>query len=261
MHIPDPRLEPIYSAARTHLAGTDLLMLETTKAGELAFHRRLTEDRSVTFITSGPNLEERLGKDAWSRLVPVLAEHQVPLFAARMMQPWFLGLALATPPCARSAQATGQKGLDRRLERLAQSADIPQAQLDDPDQLLAMLAGDPIEDQIDMMRRSLQGEVYRSNETAGLSALYFSQEPYLFWLASAEISRSTPGFDPDLLEEVWSELIVVRNQSWLPKILDVAKTQTVFVAVGALHLPTRDGVLHGLAEAGYTLRRLPVPSR
>ncbi|WP_297735989.1 TraB/GumN family protein [uncultured Maricaulis sp.] len=56
--------------------------------------------------------------------------------------------------------------------------------------------------------------------------------------------------------EVYETLIVTRNHNWVPQIAEIMDGEgTVFIAVGAAHLPGEDGVIHLLQEEGYTITR------
>jgi uncharacterized protein YbaP (TraB family) len=55
--------------------------------------------------------------------------------------------------------------------------------------------------------------------------------------------------------DVYDELIVKRNNAWIPKIEAMLKTKDVeLVLVGALHLVGDDGVLAQLADRGYKIK-------
>lgn len=57
----------------------------------------------------------------------------------------------------------------------------------------------------------------------------------------------------DLSPQFYSNFIVKRNQKWIPIISELIQTNPTFIAVGAAHLPGKDGVLNLLKEAGYTI--------
>lgn len=50
------------------------------------------------------------------------------------------------------------------------------------------------------------------------------------------------------------ELLDNRNEAWIPKIAQLAKEKSTFVAVGAMHLAGGKGVIKLLREAGYTVK-------
>lgn len=58
----------------------------------------------------------------------------------------------------------------------------------------------------------------------------------------------------DLSPEFYSNFIVKRNQKWIPIISELIQKKSTFIAVGAAHLPGKEGVLNLLKEAGYTIK-------
>lgn len=58
--------------------------------------------------------------------------------------------------------------------------------------------------------------------------------------------------------EIYADLIIERNQNWMPKIqAEFANKNTTLILVGALHLVGEDGLLHALEKQGYTLKQMP----
>jgi uncharacterized protein YbaP (TraB family) len=57
----------------------------------------------------------------------------------------------------------------------------------------------------------------------------------------------------ELSPEFYSNLIVKRNQKWIPIISELIQNKSAFIAVGAAHLPGEKGVLNLLREAGYSI--------
>jgi uncharacterized protein YbaP (TraB family) len=51
-------------------------------------------------------------------------------------------------------------------------------------------------------------------------------------------------------------LLVNRNRNWVHKLDQIMKRTSVFVAVGAGHLPGKDGLINLLREMGYTVSPL-----
>ncbi len=50
------------------------------------------------------------------------------------------------------------------------------------------------------------------------------------------------------------DLLVTRNQNWIPKIQQITKEKSTFFAVGAGHLGGKKGVIALLREAGFTVK-------
>ena len=54
--------------------------------------------------------------------------------------------------------------------------------------------------------------------------------------------------------EFENDLLVNRNQNWIPKIQKITKEKPTFFAVGAGHLGGKKGVISLLREAGFTVK-------
>ena len=64
---------------------------------------------------------------------------------------------------------------------------------------------------------------------------------------SADMRKETP--------EIYQQLLVARNQAWLPKIEQMFSTSDVeLVLVGSLHLGSKDGLLAQLEQRGYKVK-------
>lgn len=68
-----------------------------------------------------------------------------------------------------------------------------------------------------------------------------------------DINKLVTLMNTDLSPEFYSDLIVKRNQKWIPIITELIQKNPTFIAVGAAHLPGNDGVLNLLKEAGFTI--------
>jgi len=68
-----------------------------------------------------------------------------------------------------------------------------------------------------------------------------------------DINQLVTLMNTDLSPEFYSDLIVKRNQKWIPIITELIQKKSTFIAVGAAHLPGKEGVLNLLQEAGYTI--------
>jgi hypothetical protein len=68
-----------------------------------------------------------------------------------------------------------------------------------------------------------------------------------------DINQLVTLMNTDLSPEFYSDLIVKRNQKWIPIITELIQKKSTFIAVGAAHLPGKEGVLNLLKEAGYTI--------
>jgi uncharacterized protein YbaP (TraB family) len=56
-----------------------------------------------------------------------------------------------------------------------------------------------------------------------------------------------------MFQEYGDLLLENRNKDWIPKIEELVKAQSTFIAVGSGHLGSETGVIQLLRNAGYTV--------
>lgn len=264
MHLYSPRHSPSMRRLRPLIERVDQVFVEFTKSDMAQLERRLTTDTGLISITQGPSLLERLGPEAWDRLKEALKPYQIPPFMTAKMQPWFLGFTMMTPPCALPDIVAKRPGVDKMIETAADHAGRPVASLDRLDDMLTRLAGDPLDQQVEELRWSLQLELPTSYGNAGLVDFYFSEDVQVIWEnAQVElegISKSLSTEDAQRLQhfvgDMMADLIAGRNHLWMKQLSAELVERSTLVAVGAMHLPGEEGVLRLLEQAGFTVTAL-----
>lgn len=264
MHLYDPRHDDSFARIQPLIDQAERIYLEFPKSSEADLMALMSESPDLYLLTEGPSLIDRLGPEAWDKLKADLDGTQIAPFMAAKMQPWFLGLSMMMPNCAVEDFMMGLQGIDWIIETHAEMIDLPIVGLDTPDLLLSVLADEPVEKQVDDMRWSLMLDLPMTPPDDATSSLYFAEETQVALERGLQIFEDLLGdLDPadkarfDLLvSEMLTGLIDTRNRAWLDR-LEVELTQTPsFVAVGALHLPGEQGLLHQLEQAGFTVSAL-----
>ncbi len=257
IHIPDPRLTAIAEKLRPALDAADLLILEATTSDQAELQNLASTQPEVFFLTEGPTLIDLLSEEEWAQIKDQLSAIGVPGFFAAKFKPWYLAMTLAIPPCIVNKVVAGDKGLDAQLEDIALSRDLPIATLDDVEDLLKMLSGDPLDVQLEGLRMSLT--MLRDGDAmiTTLIERYFQGKIRETWEYS-RILLDDSGMENAgaLFDEMNAALLVGRNQDWEPKIAALVENKDVVLAVGAAHLSGEDGVLRSLERAGYSVRQI-----
>ncbi|RZK49479.1 MAG: TraB/GumN family protein [Pedobacter sp.] len=60
--------------------------------------------------------------------------------------------------------------------------------------------------------------------------------------------------NPDTTQEELDKMLKHRNEKWMLKLPEIMAKQSAFIAVGAAHLITKDGLVELLKKAGYTVK-------
>lgn len=257
LHLPDPRHAPKLEAVRPAIEQADLVILEATSETQADLQAMVADRPELFFITEGPTLIDLLSEDEWRQLSAQLEDYGIPGFMAAKFQPWFLGMTLAMPSCAMQAIQNGQKGLDHMVEEVALTSGVPLAELDDLEELMALLAGDPMEKQIEGLRMWLDLQVEGDAEMTTMVEGYFDGRVREVWEFS-RILLDQRGVENghEMFEELNASLLDGRNSEWEPKIAGLVAGKDAVIAVGAAHLSGESGVLRSLERAGYTISPL-----
>ncbi|MDJ0639921.1 MAG: TraB/GumN family protein [Paracoccaceae bacterium] len=254
IHVPDPRLAPIVDRVRDDLAKADVVILEATTEDQANLQALATTRPEVFFLTEGPTLIDLLTEEEWAAVTERLKALGLPSFFAAKFKPWYLSLTLAIPPCILSDILSGAKGLDAQLEGIAKSENVPIATLDDIESLIEIMAGDPLDVQLDALRLALQMQSDSDAMTSTLIERYFKGKIRETWeFGRIVIAESGMPNAKELFDEMNDVLLVGRNRAWEPKIAQLVDGKDAVLAVGAAHLSGEDGVLRALERAGYTI--------
>jgi uncharacterized protein len=130
-----------------------------------------------------------------------------------------------------------------RDEKPIRVLESPEYQLDVIVEMGAGLEDQFIADTLDEM--TTLKEVYEEVITAWRSG----NTAQLDTLLNAKSKQETP--------EIYQDVLITRNQNWLPKIDDCQNTpETEFILVGAAHLAGPESLIESLTQLGYVIEQL-----
>lgn len=262
-HLDDPRHDAVVTALAPRLELATTLLVEAGPAEEAALLREMARDPALVLLPDNQTLPQVMPAEDWAALSTALRERQMPPFMAARMQPWYVSMMLAIPPCLIPALQDGKpRGLDARLIDLADDIGLPVRSLEPWDTAFRLFREMPFDAQVEMIRSTLA--LGSSDDyLVTLSNAYFAEDSRLFWEFQRHASLALPGMTPEKVEAEFAlleaGLMVARNAAWIPVIEAAAADGPVVAAFGALHLAGEGGVLNLLAQNGWTLERLPAP--
>lgn len=260
LHLDDPRLKAPFDRLAPLIQSADLLLLEANDRDTTDLQKRLASDPSLILL-QGDTLIDLMPAPDWDRLAEAAQARGIPPFMAAKMQPWYLSMTLAIPPCMMADFQSGANGLDAQLNQVANDANVPTRSLEDTQTLFQIFAQEPLETQIDMMKVSLTDAETAENGMTTTLATYFEEQIAEGWhinrILAPQLSQMSKNQADAVFEELEQELLVNRNRAWIPVILDAAAETDgpIVVAFGAAHLMGEFGVLNLLAQEGFTLSR------
>jgi len=136
------------------------------------------------------------------------------------------------------------KAYEQELNKLAKKNKMSVEGLETMEFQMGLINKISIEEQIKMMA---EDDMTGNPMDAYNVMLEAYKKQDLFTLKTLmDADDSMTGIEDDFLNN--------RNKDWIPKIEKLAKKSSVFIAVGAGHLPGDDGVLYLLKEKGYSVK-------
>ena len=198
----------------------------------------------------GQSLEAVLGVKRFQALESALSAYRVPVDFVQRMKPWAAMMTLSTPP-----PETGFF-MDLSLSLRASGYGLEVVGLETLEEQLSFLENMPMEMQLDLLDQAIaeSGRVVEVHDQM-VNAYLKNDLPSLQALSDAQLGEVGEG-----ARRYFVELgIQARNRRMADALLKLLGQHTVFAAVGALHLPGQQGLIHILRQNGFVLRPLALP--
>lgn len=251
IHLTDPEVARLPENASKALLGTQLVVTEL----------KLDDDSETQFLLIlkemlSPNrpLLTLLGEKDHSRLVGELQLRGYPEPLASQLRPWAAWMLMLQP--ARPSDAV--QPLDMQIAEFAKKQHIPNLGLETTEEQLALFKNiEPFR-----LRRLILTLLNHPEEQKHilreLTAIYQRGDLSALHALSTETETLTPEEDR-AWEKAWmQEINDGRNLRMAQRLQPLLKRGSIFVAVGALHLPGPNGLIAHLRAQGYQVT--PAPS-
>ncbi len=256
-HSGDSRLRAMMRNLRSVIKGADAVLLEVGSSQLATSDQKLQANPSLVFLANGQKINQMMTDQEWVLLSKAAASAGLrPEITARM-QPWLLSILISRSGCGGRGIAS-YAGLDDRIERTAIRARVPIGSLEDVLDGFRALSSQDLRDQLRLLQLDLVSTVNFDDQIVTQTEAYFNgtlSEARIIqkWTLYRDVDISRPEV-ARLLRQWEARILDRRNRAWIPVILG-SKAKTLVVAVGALHLPGRAGVLNLLKSKGFTLVR------
>jgi uncharacterized protein YbaP (TraB family) len=239
IHSEDPRVTQLPSPVRSRFekassASFELMMDMST----------MLEATGAMFFTGEDSLDKLIDKALYQSVVDAMRQHQLPAFMVNRLKPWAVVVTLSTPP-----METG-KFLDLLLYQKAQQLQIPTDGLETVKEQLAVFDKIPLDDQITMLKDTVKNLKKMPTVFEKMHDLYLQRD--LTALLKYSIEEMKRGSDNlSLVEAFYKRVVDDRNIRMVKRMEKHLKAGNAFIAIGALHLPGKKGVLKLLQDRGY----------
>jgi len=245
IHSEDPRVLDFSEEFLQKLKSNTMFAMEMVP--DLTTLARLTE---YMHYPPGQTLEAVIGQKRYDALIVALSVYGVPAEFVSRMKPWAAMMTLSTPP-----PVTGFF-MDLSLSLRASGNGLKVVGLETLEQQLSFLEDMPMSMQLHLLDQAIAEAGHVKEEHDQMVAAYL-QNNLQQLLTLSEEELQTVG--PEVRDYFFESGIVKRNHRMLESLLSHLGTQTVFIAVGALHLTGDEGLLRLLRKNGFELAPLEMP--
>jgi uncharacterized protein len=252
IHLSDIRVTTIPPKVIDALSSSKTLALEVADLSDAALGAAMATSAELLVYADGQTLEQKLQKAEFERVQAVVKKAGIPGDVAKLLKPWLVSTLLAISDCERRQIDAGAPVVDMRIAEHAKEKGIPVVGLETIELQLAALASVPDQEQLQMLKVGLKYTDRTSDMLETLLQLYLKRQmgaAMPFQIALAEKA----GVPASAFDGFQKALLVDRNATMTKKAAPLLDKGQAFIAVGALHLPGKSGLVALLREAGYTV--------
>ena len=178
-----------------------------------------------------------------------------PTEFAHHLRLWFLAVLTAAPACETKRMALDLPEIDEFLAHEAKAAGVKVVALETPQEQLDALAALRPEAAAALLGVAARDPALNDDVYATLLKLYRESRPAEILAVSDAIGDMTDR--ERAAEDAFASLLLAgRNAAMAERLAPLLKDGGAFIAVGALHLSGRDGLIERLRRAGYTVTKV-----
>ncbi len=204
-------------------------------------------------LTDGRTLDSILGAELFGQVATLAGAYGLTPATLKMFKPWALVPILSYPPEQLARIAAGELPLDQWLQEEANSRGKAVHALETFDEQLSLFNDMPEADQVEIIRTIANDPVGVEGRFEQTLTLYLARD---VGGIHAQMLEQTSPAERNLAETFEQEFIIERNHRMVERMAARLAEGRAFIAVGALHLPGDEGILHLLEQRGYRITRL-----
>lgn len=254
MHISDPRVLQMPDGAKEALAKADTVIVESDEiTDEKKAAASLLARPELTMYLDGKSMTDLLSLQDVAKLESGLKERGIPLDAVVKMKPWILSSFVALPACEFARKARGASFLDMKLAKDAVSEGKTLVGLETLLEQITAMSDLPLSFHVQSLIQMLELGDRMDDVMATMIDLYVEGEIGMIMPMMKNIDPEHDDLGKDGYAAFEQRLINDRNHVMANNAAPHLENGNVFMAVGALHLPGKVGVIELLRAKGFNL--------
>jgi uncharacterized protein len=250
IHMADTRVTTLPEAAKQVFSKAKTVALEIANTSDAGMIEAMTKVPELLAYTDGTTLQAQLSPAEFTKVTNLVGKTGMPGEAATVIRPWMISILLAMSDCQRLQMTAGKKALDSQLEDTAKKNGATVVGLETAESQMTAMASIPNDKQILLLKAGLAYADRTDDMIETLIQLYLSRKlgaTMPFQIALGE----KVGIPAKSYEDFTRILVTERNAKMRDATKPLLDKGDAFIAVGALHLSGKTGLVQLLREAGY----------
>ncbi len=239
MHSEDKRVTTLPAPVQKAFDSSSSVTLEVKLDMQVAF-----ETLSRMMITDGSNLNTIIGDQLFAKSAALMIGYGMPEPVLNNLKPWAVFVTLSTPKIK-----TGLF-LDKVLYDKAVSSGKNIYGLETVSEQLSIFDDMPVDDQIILLKDTIEYHSKLPGIFEEMTNIYLQRD--LDGLVAFNEKHMKEG-NARVTDALMERLLVDRNVRMVDRMTDQLKEGSAFIAVGALHLPGKKGILNLLQNKGHKI--------
>jgi len=255
VHLTDERITRLSPAVETALGEAKTIALEVSDLSEQSTTSVIAKSTPLVMFTDGQRLDKMLSDAEYETVKGIISRSGLPADLAALFKPWIVTMILSVSDCERAKVMKGERVLDMKIAEIGKARGLQVVGLETIPQQLQALAAVPQSQQLKMLRASLKFADRTNDMMETLVQLYLNRKISAAVPFQIALARDV-GIGDDAFAGFQEKLLIERNARMQGSAEPLLQQGGVFIAVGALHLPGKKGLVALLREAGYTVTKI-----
>jgi len=240
MHISDPQVTNLSAEVDEAFTQAEHFVMEVLMNSQV-----IKYVSSVIYLNDGRKLQEIIGNAEYKRLIKLINERSLLTEKAlQNMKPWAVLMLLMTLQNNNRAEL---EVLDVKLYQRAKRKGMQLTGLESIQEQIGVFENMSEADQIWMLNRMVEEMAVVDEQLDKIQQAYVNRQLGQLLVLQKQYMYDDSEADDRLIYQ----LLNVRNIRMAKRLQPILKQGKAFIAIGALHLPGKQGVLHLLEQQGY----------
>lgn len=192
-----------------------------------------------------------LSAESGQRIDSYMAERGFPHDFVHHLKLWFLAVVTSLPACETQRAELKLPVVDDILAEAGKERGLKNVGLETTDEQISAMASLPVEAAATMLAQTAQNPALIDDSFVTMLRLYREKRP----AELLAIFDALPGLTPaeQSAQEQFLQLMIARNATMAERAKPLLDAGGAFIAVGALHLPGKQGLIERWRAEGYTV--------